>query len=154
MNGKPPKLYSYIAKIVNGPQPAAPPRINRFRHPVDTNTKIPSGNCQQHELNEGRRTKIAEALQWLRESLSSYRKEGLEIGMIIAVWDDQDETERGLYRMNGKGEEVKELLVATGSGSVTAISAFISEKMPYSHRMITIDEAADLAKKITLHGFL
>ncbi|VFQ76927.1 unnamed protein product [Cuscuta campestris] len=104
--------------------------------------------CQQHELEEGRRTKIAEALQWLREILCAYGKEDLEIGMLIAVWDEMDETERGVYRINGKGELLTEgeSFLATGCGTVGAVLALEYVMMPYMDKVITTSEAADLAK--------
>ncbi|CAI9114411.1 OLC1v1015129C1 [Oldenlandia corymbosa var. corymbosa] len=118
--------------------------------------------CKKHEQKEGREPLVAEILDWLAEALSAYKEEPLSVGILIAVWN---ELEHGLYRMNGYGERVKGDLLATGSGSASAVCKVkhCESFMPVTRaanadrvgfrfdtrceRPMSVTEVADLAKE-------
>ncbi|CAI9112289.1 OLC1v1012711C1 [Oldenlandia corymbosa var. corymbosa] len=112
-------------------------------------------NCLKAE-REGKKTLIAEVLKWLKSSLSAYKEERLSVGILVAVLN---ESERGLYRMNGKGKQVKDDILATGSGSgakfilMDGLGHFpdfdAGLGLPFYKRKcsLSVTEAADLAKK-------
>ncbi|CAI9113877.1 OLC1v1014571C1 [Oldenlandia corymbosa var. corymbosa] len=71
--------------------------------------------CQEHELKEGRKASAAEASKWLAEFLSLQPDcdNSFSLGILIAGWDD--ESGPVLYKVNGKGNVLKDSLAGTGS---------------------------------------
>ncbi|CAA0825557.1 Proteasome subunit beta type-5-B [Striga hermonthica] len=85
-------------------------------------------------------TSVHDLLAWLATTISA-KKEYSSVGILIAVWN---ESERGLYKVNGDGVITENDILATGSGSPATILVKMERRCIESG--MSIPDAADLAK--------
>ncbi|CAI9093243.1 OLC1v1028701C1 [Oldenlandia corymbosa var. corymbosa] len=107
--------------------------------------------CRLHEPVTGRRTSVAEASEWLGDTLASHVERGLSVGVLIAGWE---ETGPILYHVDSEEkvqncEEIRDCtgkvhkgrIMATGDGAQCCLGLGVPDDM-------CVDKAAFYGKQM------
>ncbi|GER48781.1 proteasome subunit beta type [Striga asiatica] len=86
-------------------------------------------------------TSVHNLLTWLADTISAKKEYYSSVGILIAVWN---ESERGLYKVNGDGVITENDILATGSGS--AVTIMVKMKLKCIESGVSIPKAAEIAK--------